>query len=289
MTVGHRIIDGQQRLMSITLVLAAVRHKLSSLPETDIRRSEVSALDGLLLNVGSKPADQIKVVPYGDDRDAYVQILVTGLSSTPGDRVSRAYDFFKTKVDRLKEADLIRLRDAMAARLYFAAVYLNETDDAHKIFRSLNEAGLSLSPTDHIRNNLFMSAGKAGDSLFVDYWEPLEKGLKTPNTLLAFLFAEQARKAHEPKTVVKRDLHHSYSRHFDRLFNKPRKTREYLTDLSTNANVYAAMKGFVAFGDAGLKPTQDMLTALERLNAWGSQPAEIWVLDVLARNRGQGT
>lgn len=43
MTVHHRIIDGQQRLVTLSLVLAAIQRKLAAYPSTENRRREIEA------------------------------------------------------------------------------------------------------------------------------------------------------------------------------------------------------------------------------------------------------
>ncbi len=212
MTVHHRIIDGQQRLITLSLVLAATKGRLADYPTTERRRQQLAQIDGLLLNMGDEISKRLKVLPYGDDRDAFVRCLA--LTPTEDTVIERAFAFFEAKLRRLNEKGLIELRDRMAGALYFAAVYLDDNDDANKIFQSLNEAGIRLSPTDHIRNNLFMAAGTSGDDLYKRHWEPLERLMGSSGALLEYLFAEQARQPHEPRALSKKELHQAYAERF---------------------------------------------------------------------------
>ena len=284
MTVHRRIIDGQQRLITVSLVLAGIQRRLAAYPSNEKRRREIEAITGLLTNPGLPLPDSVKVVPYGEDFDVFLKCL-QGEEIDDGGALADAADFFKTKLAGVTESRLIRLRNGMAGRFFFSAVYLDDQDDANRIFRSLNEAGLTLAPTDHIRNNLFMSAGASGDALYLKYWEPLERLFGSNDALLSFLFAEQAREKHTPNTIRKKEIHHVYATQFQQFSKRPRKMGDYLATLRKNGTMFKALSDAKLLAECDLSKPTKLEPAVARLAAWGSQPAEIAMLDALVRHR----
>lgn len=226
----------------------------------------------------------MKVIPYGDDLSVYLQ-CVSGQDVQSESQLSGAFDYFTSKVSELTERRLIGLRDSMAGRFFFAAVYLEDHDDANRIFRSLNEAGLTLAPTDHIRNNLFMSAGSSGDALYVAHWEPLERLLVSGDDLLSFLFAEQARQPHLPNAIRKNQLHRVYAKRFAELGGSAKKMGDYLAGLQKNGTIFKALREPQLLAQCGLPNPSKLESPIARLNEWSSRPAETSLLDVLVRHR----
>jgi hypothetical protein len=283
MTVDHRIIDGQQRLITISLVLAAIKQRIRAYPPTARRTREIEEIDRLLTNPGSSASESVKVIPYGDDFAPYVECVEGGQPSEG--QIAAASEFFATKLAELRENRLIAMRDGMAGRFYFAAVYLDDVDDANRIFRSLNEAGLTLAPTDHIRNNLFMSAGTAGDALYVAHWEPLERLLGSNEALLSFLFAEQARQPHHPNTIRKNQLHRVYADRFAEFAGSRGRMKTYLESVQKNGTMFKAIHEPDRLVQTGLTTHSRVGPDVRRLAEWNSQPAEIAILDILVKLR----
>jgi hypothetical protein len=276
--VQHRIIDGQQRMITLSLVLAAIRRKLAAYPETTKRQSELASVTNLLFSPGGSRREDLKVVPYGLDLDAFWSSVDT-LDASSG-QIGDAYEFFSKRISPLNEKQLVSLRDGMSGRLFFAVVYLSDKEDANRIFRSLNESGLTLSPTDHIRNQLFMSAGTRGDALYKAHWEPLESSLG--GDLLSFLFADLARQPHDAQSLQKSQLHRVYAPRFEALAGKPELVT-YIETLERDGRLYRASRDPSLLDDAGIANGARLGAPLEHLTEWGSQPAETSVLDVLVR------
>lgn len=278
--VQYRVIDGQQRLITLSLVLAAIRRKLAAYPETAKRRGDLASVGNLMFSPGGVRKEDLKIAPYGADLDAYWASIETP-DAIPTGRVAEAYKFFSERISPMTEKQLVGLRDGMSGRLFFALVFLTDKEDANRIFRSLNESGLTLSPTDHIRNQLFMSAGGRGDSLYSAHWEPLEDALG--DNLLSFLFADLARQPHEAQSLQKSQLHRVYGPKFDALSGSATELTNYIETLERDGGLYRAS------GDPSLLESADVPNPakLERplwhLAEWGSQPAETFILDALVR------
>lgn len=91
------VIDGQQRLTTLSILLAAIRHKVISIGDN---RTE-GIIDDLLLNRLYPAPDDLKLVPTQADRDAY-NALVHRKDLKPYDesQVIQAYRFLSRSWER---------------------------------------------------------------------------------------------------------------------------------------------------------------------------------------------
>jgi uncharacterized protein with ParB-like and HNH nuclease domain len=181
----YLIIDGQQRLTTVSLLLCALRDCLD--PNSASRIQEV-----YLTNRFREPEDTLKFVPTQADRDEYRAIALE--RRTPENnkdvRMGAAYHFFKNKL--LKGTDpngesvepakvLITLEQC----LQVVMINLGDDDDPYLIFESLNFKGEPLTQADLVRNYLLMrfrhsiSTGGEQERVHSEYWIPLENMLKT--------------------------------------------------------------------------------------------------------------
>lgn len=198
------IIDGQQRLTTLQVFLAALRDFARG-------RDEHVADDAgrLTLNpVRGDSEERFKVWPTNADRRVFETVMTAGSAAELrrilcGDanskqalpRLAEAYVYFRDAVAAFVDgagdsADEDVARDASAAdRLYailhalkttlqMVVIELEERDDPQIIFETLNARGQPLLPSDLIRNTLFLDAsgkGKDVDRLYNAYWRPFDE------------------------------------------------------------------------------------------------------------------
>jgi uncharacterized protein with ParB-like and HNH nuclease domain/predicted transport protein len=169
------VIDGQQRLTTLTLLLAALAELLKRSGAAPGLTAE-QITDHYLLNRHNEGQGRYRLLLTQSDRDTLIR-LVDGLP--PPEPASRRilgnYEFFRQRLERsgLEAVDVFR----GLQKLVIVDISLDRThDDPQLIFESLNSTGLELSQADLIRNYVLMGQ-PPGDMevLYKDYWFPMEQ------------------------------------------------------------------------------------------------------------------
>lgn len=183
------VIDGQQRLTTLQLFLAAMRDLAEELEAPERVRH---ILGRLTTNSGSAKGsrDYFKVWPTNSDQDVFRKVMIAGSEenvrhrfSEKGSlpRLAQAYLFFSESLRACvteEEGEAARndrfnaLAMAVRESLQLVAIHLEPDDDPQMIFETLNARGQPLLPSDLIRNLVFMQeTGEENNRLYTDYWE----------------------------------------------------------------------------------------------------------------------
>ena len=172
----YQLIDGQQRLTTLTLALAALRdvarlHDLSDLAD------EIH--EDYLVHRRRQDLERFKVVPRLEDRRTY-EMAIDGNAPgvVAGTGIFGCHSFFKRawKNPVADAGELIarRILKALTARLSLVAITV-DGENPYEIFESLNWKGLPLEEADLIRNFLFMQVPPAEQATFHQArWKPYE-------------------------------------------------------------------------------------------------------------------
>ncbi len=201
----RQVIDGQQRLTTIQVFLAAFRDVCRESQCTDL----ADECESFTLNRGmmaNPEADRFKVWPTQLDRQQFADVILSGSRSAleekhplvkrkyahkpmPRPRMVEAYLFFH---DRLSEFFLGSVEEPplaadapLSARMEecfqalknsfkVVVIDLDHDDDAQVIFETLNARGEPLLPADLLRNYIFLRAARRGEEseeLYNRYWK----------------------------------------------------------------------------------------------------------------------
>ncbi|MGI6230715.1 MAG: DUF262 domain-containing protein [Tractidigestivibacter sp.] len=172
------VIDGQQRITTVFLVLAALVARLRD-EGSDVTSSEPNKADyieGQFLIDAYHPGEQkLRLKLVKKDMAAFSAIMSGGEDPlVEGSNVTRNYRYFLRRIDGMGiSAD--QLFDAIE-RLKIIDVQLEERDDAQRVFESLNSTGLDLTEADKIRNFILMDLSEGDqESYYEKYWVPVEE------------------------------------------------------------------------------------------------------------------
>lgn len=185
----YTIIDGQQRLTTITLMLKALVDVAN-----EINDPAANELMSFIQNNYCEEQYKVKLKPIKSDNDQFLALLAGKFDEMDKDgHIYKNYLLAKNRIQRWIKNGIkpLEIMNAMY-KLEIVAIVLKEgEDDPQIIFESINSTGMELSNADLIRNFLLMNADDQ-DGLFEDYWLPIEKSLKkkTDYTNLNLFFSQ---------------------------------------------------------------------------------------------------
>lgn len=175
-TTEFIVIDGQQRLTTISLLFLAMYDLISK----GIIKSTDSSLgtqiyEDFLVNKHQTGADRIKLRPVKDDRVAFERLFDFDVDAYVREsNLTLNYQYFYNRIQK-NETTIDELYDAIC-RLEIINIILNNEDDPQLIFESLNSTGLALSEGDKIRNFILMGLpAKLQEDYYIRYWNRIEK------------------------------------------------------------------------------------------------------------------
>ena len=171
------LIDGQQRVTTLTLLLAAVYSVLKEHYDElddDTRTDVVNLGRQLVRKTGGEP----RVTPQiqGHNRDDYCTVLAdAGLRVTPARRpyfplrrVAKCFNYFRSSIGKLAESEgidpikaALLVREAVEQAILVKIEVANHAD-AFVLFESLNNRGMPLTPVDLIKNHLLAESERKG-------------------------------------------------------------------------------------------------------------------------------
>lgn len=173
------VIDGQQRLTTLTLLLSALANKLDQLPP-----GKQEVMDGFsprkirnyyLLNPEEEEERHYKLILSKTDRDSLIAIVDN--KEIPKDhsiRIIKNYKLFKEWIDDYAD-NLESLCKGIAKLIVVDIALSRDQDNPQLIFESMNSTGKELTQADLIRNYILMGLEiEKQTDLYEDYWRPME-------------------------------------------------------------------------------------------------------------------
>ncbi|WP_243342596.1 DUF262 domain-containing protein [Anaerococcus sp. AGMB09787] len=161
------IIDGQQRLTTISLLLLAIYDLINEgLIESSDSNLKQRIREEYLINKYSPSDKKIKLKPVKNDADAFNN-LVDNNNPIDSSNITTNYKYFYKRILD-EEVSVDELFDSFK-KLIIIDIFLSSDDDPQLIFESLNSTGLDLSEGDKIRNFILMDVRPT--SLQEEYYE----------------------------------------------------------------------------------------------------------------------
>jgi uncharacterized protein with ParB-like and HNH nuclease domain/predicted transport protein len=170
------VIDGQQRLTTVTLLIAALAKAIGD--HEPLEDFSAAKLRGYyLMNPLEKEERKYKLLLSQTDKESLMAVVGEGVQpKEPSLRVTQNFKLFEDLIASPKQ-DLVSVCRGLA-KLVVVDIALNrDQDNPQLIFESMNSTGRELSQADLIRNFILMGLDPSLQTrLYEQYWRPMELG-----------------------------------------------------------------------------------------------------------------
>ncbi|PJJ99186.1 hypothetical protein CO641_06215 [Lysobacteraceae bacterium NML91-0213] len=178
------VVDGQQRLTTLTLLLACVR----AVTQNESVRQGITACVYQKGNIVAATENNYRLTLRERDLEFFrervqheggIETLVAGDEDLPDSQArlrENARHFMRVLSD-LDPETLLRLVQFIVTRCYLVAVATPDLDSAYRIFGVMNSRGLDLTATDILKAEIIGAVPEASRKMYTEKWEGLEADL----------------------------------------------------------------------------------------------------------------
>jgi uncharacterized protein with ParB-like and HNH nuclease domain len=191
------IIDGQQRLLTFTILMAVIRDIAKDI---DAKSSDLFQRQDIAIEdyegrsaFRIKPAESLDTYFTSYIQDNTGNILASKTKSDEEARVKANYEFLKSKVfaeisrfqNKDAQLDLLKKLRRRIRELMVINVEISSEEDAYDIFETTNARGMELSVDDLLKNLIFKNIKPGEDKDFAkDVWKEITRNIEDTNTEL---------------------------------------------------------------------------------------------------------
>lgn len=262
------LIDGQQRITTITLLVIALARLTKEDPERELAFSYEEIIDdGYLVNKHKKGDDHYKLTLSQGDRDT-LRSLIDNLGNPDvpvveeSNRILENLQFFEKRVRDIEDPNVVW---AGLQRLEVVSISLTQgQDNPQLIFESMNSTGKDLSSADLIRNYVLMGQPEQ-DELYMTYWRPIEEtlGTSTYDRVFDDFVRDWLTVCYAPELPNKRDVYQAFKNHVREAgYGRRLPITSLLKEMQRFARYYAA----IVSGKEADDELRKRLRNIERLN-----------------------
>lgn len=179
-----QIIDGQQRLTTLTILFSVLRALLPPAMGENLTKRLYEKGDPLLntqdrYRLTLRERDAAFFQEYIQREDGLVKLTgldVQRISDSKRNIVCNAR-LFQERLAEIDPAERVRLTKYVLNCCFLVVVHTPDFDSAYRIFSVLNDRGLDLSPTDVLKAEILGTIAPDKRHLYVDKWETVEESL----------------------------------------------------------------------------------------------------------------
>lgn len=169
------VIDGQQRLTTVSLLLLAM-YKLLDKGEVVSTRGDLKdhIFHCYLVDNTSDRDIKLRLKPVKSDQQAFTKLFNNIEEHIPNSNLTINYNYFINRI-RKNEISIDELFKAVR-NLVVINVELKQEDNPQLVFECLNSTGVALTEGDKIRNFVLMDlSARQQDEFYEKYWNKIEE------------------------------------------------------------------------------------------------------------------
>jgi hypothetical protein len=177
------VVDGQQRLTTLTLLLSAIRAGVNGQDRSDLtqliyeRGSPIRGThDRFRLSLRERDREFFQDHVQREDGFAKLLKLMTPTSDSQRNIFANG-KFFAERIEAMPQPDRLRLAQFIVTRCYLVVVATPDLDSAYRIFSVLNSRGLDLSATDILKAEIIGALPANHRDPYTLKWESIEEDL----------------------------------------------------------------------------------------------------------------
>ena len=232
------IVDGQQRLLTTAVLIAAIRDRLREFGKDDA----VTKIDNDYLNTFHLDREDIviRLRPNPDDLPTYEEIIRNVPVSHPKHPLAVCYKLCQAHVEEIAPTlksyrDLISVVSNLEKNVQVLLAVASGLAEAYVIFETLNDRGADLTTADLLKNYLF-SQSKDYLRHVEQKWTRVASAFDKPDDLVKFIRYEYSARSGK---VTTRKLYKALQASIGR---GPSSVREYINRLDGNLRFYLALR-----------------------------------------------
>ena len=278
------IVDGQQRLVTLSIILCLIRERFKRVDEDDwdldIDPSErANRIEDRYLY---KEDEQMKKHPNITlstfDNNEYQELLNGRLPDSEHSQLVEAAKYFSEKISELELEKVEEARTRLVNSMTLVTIECDSEESAFKLFETLNDRGLDLTAVDLMKNHLFSIATQAEDNE-LDYeqvkkdWEEIIRIVKPELSKPGRFFRHYMMAVEEPditEAISSYRLYDVFCEVIDHDIHDSNTTiQEYIADMKSKASLYVDIVNADTDEYSG-RANQTINRYLENLNILGS-------------------
>lgn len=263
-TPASQVVDGQQRLTTLTLLLSAIRmnmdkNKAENLTALIYEKGNdvVGTVDHFRLSLRERDREFFQRYVQHENGLAGLIQLKTSLPDSQHNMRENAR-LFTERLSSLEPDEQFRLAQFIATRCFLVVVATPDLDSAYRIFSVLNSRGLDLAATDILKAEIIGSLPEGQRSTYTAKWEDIEEEIgREPFSELFSHIRMVYRKTKPQGTLLK-----EFREHVTEVSSPAKFVDSVLTPM---ASAYEQITDAAYSSTEGAEPVNDRLQWLNRL------------------------